>query len=221
MQRWPAAARIGTLAVVAGGLIWVNLEFSGFWKDNLTLYRHGADVAPDNPRAIIQLAEELVLEQQPAEAVPLFQKALLEHNWYDSYESIGYCYLMMREFAQAEGYLYRAISLESTNHVARSYLAEVEWRLGHLQEAETQARQALQLRKAITPKNSNYHALLGGILADEGDFTGARAEYQAEFHEYPSGGAQKALADLEDRVKLPPHGPPQGAPHGAGGSGAQ
>ncbi len=200
MERWPAAARAAALGVVVAGLAYTTMVFSGYWRDNLTLYRHAVDIAPDNPMATSHLADELIVQMQPLEALPIFQKALLDHDWYPAYEGIGYCYMMSAEYDRAEGYLYRAVTLEPGNYVARSYLAESEWHLGHLKEAETEIRQALQDRRRATPKTADFHGMLGTILEDEGDLPGAHAEYETQLREFPSDRAEQALQELEQKM---------------------
>ncbi len=76
--------------------------------------------------------------------------------------------MMSAEYDQTR-HSYRAVTLEPGNYVARSYLAESEWHLGHLKEAETEIRQALQDRRRATPKTADFHGMLGTILEDEGD----------------------------------------------------
>jgi hypothetical protein len=203
-RMWPKFALGAACAAVAAGLAYVNLENSGVWADNVSLYAHAAEVAPESVIASEYLANELLTQQRFSDALPLFQKALLNERAIAEpiellYEPIGLCYIGLGQLEEAEGYLYRAISLKPTTHVARIYLAQVERRRGNLPEAETQARAAIRLRPGATPKLSGYHGELAQILELEGNLKGARAEYEAELREDPASvEARQRLQELDE-----------------------
>ncbi len=107
-------------------------------------------------------------------------------------------------FDEAEGYLYRAISLKPSTHIAHIYLAQIEERRGNLPAAEAQAREAIRLRVRVpTPKFCPpYHGELAQILELEGNLKGARDEYQAEIQEDPaSPEGQQRLLEVEVRIR--------------------
>ena len=202
---WPKAAVGAAFAAAAAGLAYVNLENSGVWADNVSLYGHAAEVAPASFVAVEYYANELLTQQRFSDALPLFQKVLLSGGAVAEpieslYEPIAVCYIGLGQLDEAEGYLYRAISLKPATHIAHIYLAQIEKRRGRLPEAEAQAREAIRLRPAPTPKLSAYHGELAQILALEGNLEGARAEYAAEVREDPASveGRQR-LRELEQR----------------------
>jgi protein O-mannosyl-transferase len=203
---WPKRVVAIALAVAAAGLAYVNLENSGVWVDNVSLLSHAVEVAPQSVVASEYLANELLTQQRFSDALPLFQRALLNQTGVNGpidslYEPIGLCYIGLGQLDDAEGYLYRAISLKPSTHVAHIYLAQIERRRGHLPEAEAQAREALRLRPAPTPQLSAYHGELAQILELEGNLKAARAEYEAEIREDPASvQGRQGLQELQERV---------------------
>lgn len=204
-RMWPKAALGVAFAAAAAGLAYVNLENSGVWADNVSLFGHATEVAPDSFVAAEYYANELLTQQRFSDALPLFQKVLLSERAVEEpidllYEPIAVCYIGLGQLDEAEGYLYRAISLKPATHIAHIYLAQIEKRRGHLPEAEAQAREAIRLRPAPTPKLSAYHGELAQILELEGNLKGARAEYEAEVREDPASveGRQR-LQEFDER----------------------
>lgn len=210
MAKWPALVRLALLGAVVVWLAGVNVLSSGYWADNTTLYTHTLDVAPSDPVALQYMADVWMGQQRYSEALPILKKGLLIASSAQQFERVGYCYVMMGDDNSAEGYLYRAISLDPQSHLARSYLADIERRRGNLKEAEAQIRLALQLRPHATPQLASYHATLGMILEAEGNLPGARGEYAAQLAENPeSADARERLRDIERR--LPASDGPNGA----------
>jgi tetratricopeptide (TPR) repeat protein len=206
-RMWLKAALAIAFAAAAAGLAYVNLENSGVWADNLSLFSHAVEVAPESIIAHEYLANELMTQQRFADALPEFQNALLSGAVVDEttnqllYEPIGLCYLGLGQLDEAEGYLYRAISLDPKVHFAHLYLSLIEERRGRLPEAEKQAREALRLRPGATPKLSTFHSELAQILEEEGNLQGARAEYEAELQEDPASvDGRQRLQDLDERI---------------------
>ena len=201
---WPMAAVGSVFAACAAGLAYVNVETSSIWADNLSLYGHAVELAPDSNIAAIYLANELLSQQRFTDALPLLQRVILNNRKKSEpmrvlFESMGLCYIGLGQFDEAEGYLYRAISLDPNTHVAHMYLAQIEKRRGRLPEAEAQAREAIRLRPQVTPKSSTYHGELGQILALEGNLKAARAEYEAELREDPaSADGRQKLQELDE-----------------------
>ncbi len=203
-----AMAAVGAVFVAAAaGLAYVNVESSSVWADNVSLFGHALEVEPEGLAATMRLANELLSQQRFTDALPLFQKALFNKDEIEGpglYESIGLCYIGLGQFDEAEGYLYRAISLDPNTHIAHMYLAQLEKRQGRLPEAEAQAREAIRLRPQVTPKLSTYHGELGRILELEGNLKGARAEYEAELREDPASvDGRQRLQELERALPVP------------------
>ena len=210
MSKWPVQARLAVLGAVVAWLAGINVLSSPFWADNTRLYTHALDVAPSDPVALQYMADVWMGEQRYAEALPILKKGLLIASSAQQFERVGYCYVMMGDDNSAEGYLYRAISLDPRSHLARSYLADIERRRGNLKEAETQIRLALQLRPHATPQLASYHAILGMILEAEGNLQGARGEYEALLAENPDAAeAEERLRNIEKQI------PASAGPNGA------
>jgi tetratricopeptide (TPR) repeat protein len=200
----------GVFVAAAVWLAYVNLQNSGVWTDDLSLFTHAVEVAPDNIMAREYLANALLRQQRYTDALPLFQEALLRGQPTDEatnqllYVPIAICYIGLGQSDQAEGFLYRAISLDPAAHVPHFYLALIEESRGRWSEAEAHAREALRLRPAATPELSAYHGELGRILENEGNPQAALAEYRAQVREDPaSAEARKHLEEIEQRAPVP------------------
>jgi tetratricopeptide (TPR) repeat protein len=185
----------------------VSLQNSGVWNDDISLFSHAVEVAPDSVIAHEYLANALIRQQRYIDALPLFQQALVNGQPTDEvtnqllYVPIAICYIGLGQFDLAEGYLYRAISLDAALHVPHFYLALIEEGRGHLPEAEAQAREALRLRPGATPELSAYHGQLGRILENEGNPQAALVEYRAQVREDPaSEEGLKHLRQMEERA---------------------
>ena len=208
---WPTAALGSVFVAAAAGLAYVTVETSGVWADNVTLFGHAVEVAPDSNIAADFLANELIAEQRFTDALPPLQRELLsDRKKAESipmlYEAIGLCYIGVGQLDEAEAYLYRAISLDPTQHIAHMYLAQVEKRRGRLPEAEAQAREALRLRPQVTPRLSAYHGELARILQLEGNLKGALAEYEAELREDPASvEGRQQLQEIEEQTSRGVH----------------
>lgn len=204
MSKWPALLQLAVLGGVVAWLAGVTVVASGYWSDNARLYAHSLEVAPSDPVALQYMADVWMGDQRFSDALLILKKGLLIASSAQQFERVAYCYVMLGDDESAEGYLYRAISLDPRSHLARSYLADIERRRGNLKEAEAQIRLALQLRPHATPQLASYHATLGMILEAEGNLPGARGEYAAQLQENPgSADAQERLHSVERRMPVP------------------
>lgn len=189
------------LAGAAGALAYVTLESSSVWSDNLSLYSHAVEVAPNSTIASEYLGNEMLVEQRYTDALPLFQKALQQDDRMSVYENVALCYLGLEDYAQATAFLWRAIGMHPSAYAPHFYLGEVEKRQGRLAQAEAEFREAIRLRPQASPLLADYHGKLAQVLAMEENWTGALAEYQAELAENPdSEEARDSLRDLQQRL---------------------
>ena len=201
--RWPAL-RLGLLAAASAALAYANVQSSGVWVNNLTLYTHAAEIAPDSILVAEYLGDELVNQQRFAEALPLLRKVLLADNRPSVYENIALCYMGLEDYQQANAFLWRAISVYPRAHAPHYYMAQLDLRQGKWSEAEAEAREALRLRPEPSPVLAKYHSPLAEALIKQQNWSGALAEYQAELRENPgSEEARTGLLDLQQRMPAP------------------
>jgi tetratricopeptide (TPR) repeat protein len=176
-----------------GGLAAVNLNVSRFWSDDISLYTHALESAPESAVTLRYLGAALLRQQRAADAVPYLAKALRgDSNDYYVHLNLAECHRGLGDLQEATVHLRAAISLNPGFPEAYMHLAGVAVLQHRLQEAEAAMRRALELRPVVTPTTTSYHYLLGTILEEKGDQPGALAEYQADLREDP--GSENALA---------------------------
>ena len=197
-QHLPAGSlRLAVAAVVCLFFAGVTLYSSRMWKDNLALYSRAIEVAPGNAMAQMYLGDELLKRNRPADALPWLKKALAAADEkYNVNVDIAWCYVLMGDDRQARPYLQDAIQNDPRRPLGYRELALLEWRQGHVEEAETQIRKALAVRHTTGPAWLQYHSLLATILERKGDLKGALEEYQAELREDP------ASEEVMNRVQM-------------------
>jgi protein O-mannosyl-transferase len=195
-----APLRAGVLLVLVGILALVNIQSSLYWNDNLSLYRHAAEVAPESAVAAQYLTAELVNQQQWADAVPILSNALLhDPGSAVTLFRIAICYVALGEVDKGISFFDEGIAREPNSPGAYHDLAMVEFSRDLLPQAEEHLRQALRLRTSNSPLFASYHSSLGRILEGEEKWSDALAEYQAELREDPS--SERALDGLERMQK--------------------
>ena len=188
------------LVPVAGLLAFQTVRASRPWKDNIELFRHTSQVAPESIIANEYLGGELLAQRRYADALPLLLKALNRFppprglELCSLNEQVGACHLGLGQLDQASSYYQAAIAAEPRVPSAYVSLAMIELRQGRLAEAEGHMRRALQLRPRASPPYERYHYYLGTVLEAKGDSGGALAEYEASLREAPDA------ADVLDRV---------------------
>lgn len=165
-----------------------------YWASNLLLYYRGVSVAPNNPIAANNLANEMVEREMYDEAIALYHKAL-EHDptyWRASY-NLGWVYYKLGRYEEAELNLVRSMELNRLDSDTFTRLALTQMKLGRFDEADSLLRQAI----AMSPKAAGYHYALGIILKQKGDTQGAISEFQAELANNPNQEAARAqMAEL-------------------------
>ncbi|MGI9104076.1 MAG: tetratricopeptide repeat protein [Terriglobales bacterium] len=142
-----------TLAVVMGFAI---VAQSIPWANDLVLYYHGMRVAPNNDLPRNKLAASLVQRGMYAEGIRLYRLVLAADPdyWYANYR-MGYAHYMSGNFAEAESYLARAVTLHATPDELY-YLGLSQSRLGKRDEAA----KALQAAVRLQPESQAYKEAL-------------------------------------------------------------
>lgn len=157
------AIAAGLVAICAGGLAYVTIQYRGYWSNGLTLYSHAIEAAPDSMLAAEYMAGELLTRQQFADALPLYQKIVLKDARVSIYENISNCYLGLQEFDRAIAFLEQAISVFPHDPAPHYYLAQVYMRQAKWKDAEAEAREAIRMQPYASPILAVYHGRLGDI----------------------------------------------------------
>jgi protein O-mannosyl-transferase len=186
--------------LISAGLAFGTILQSRPWRENITLFQRGIEIAPNNAIAYQCMGTSLLLKASVAEAIPFYQHALqLNPNMPESLYSLGRSYYELNMFPEAEIYLDRALHTGWHPAMAALYYGMSKYKQGDLNTAESALRFALQSRGPDDYRE--YHLGLGLVLKDKGDFAGALQEFQAEVRENPDPSkAIEQIADLRARI---------------------
>jgi tetratricopeptide (TPR) repeat protein len=101
-------------------------------------YALGTDSTPEPEQAdLYQQAEELIEDEEYAEAIPLLEQSIQEKGEYaDALNLLGYSNRMLGDKAKAMTYYTKALNLEPNHLGANEYLGELYLEMGDLPKAE-------------------------------------------------------------------------------------
>lgn len=126
---WIAVAIIGVLTFIS----WRDV---GVYRDAISMWTRGVEIAPDNYTARLGLAEGLSKGGRREEALPHYAKATeIRPRWPDAWMFLGGAQLVTRDLAGAEQSLTRALEFGPGNVQAMSDLASVLEQTGRLEPA--------------------------------------------------------------------------------------
>ena len=189
----PETLQYPIICLIAGGLAYGTVKEGEPWRENLTLFQRGIDIAPNNAIAYEGKGTSLLLKGSVAEAIPCYQRALeLNANMPESLYSLGRAYYELNMFPEAERYLERAANSGWHPAMSALYFGMAKYKQGDLNTAERALRFALDHRGPDDYRE--YHLGLGLVLKQKGDLEGALREFQAEARENPD--PSKALAEI-------------------------
>lgn len=188
----------GSIAVLA--LFFVGSYRQGFyWKDNLTLYRRGAAVAPHNLVAKLNLASELFKDRYYEDAFTVSEQAFkIDPNSRFALTDIAQASYYRGDYKAAEDYYLRAFSLGPPSVDQIYYLSLARIKEGRYREA------LLLLQQGISrwPGSPGYHAAMGQALAGLGAWEVARDEYKLELKLNPTNPeVRNKLAEAETHLR--------------------
>ena len=124
--RIPLAVALGVLAV---GFVPFTVSQEQQWKDDLSVFAIGHQIAPNNAPVARNLADArvraaLLLEEDGrcSEAIPVFEQANHEYpdDWY-ALAGLGYCYVQSNELVKAEQFLHRAADLSHDSGIVQQW----------------------------------------------------------------------------------------------------
>jgi tetratricopeptide (TPR) repeat protein len=145
------ALPVGLVAVLALVSVWKIESHLPVWKDRYVLFRHDAQLAPNNARlrknnggSYARLAVQLS-QSDPGRAMLYADSAITELkaalNKYDimatGHIHMGNMYIIKGQYPEAEQALKRALEIEGSNVFALSSLANVLFRQGKNAEAKS------------------------------------------------------------------------------------
>jgi protein O-mannosyl-transferase len=192
-QVQPEKLQYPLVFLLGSGLAYGTIIEGRPWRENLTLFERGIEIAPNNAIAYEGKGTSLLLKGSLAEAIPCYQRALeLNPNMPESLYSLGRAYYELNMFPEAETYLERAANTGWHPAMSALYFGMAKFKQGDLNTAERAIQFALQHRGPDDYRE--YHLGLGLVLKQKGDLEGALREFQAEARENPD--PSKALAEI-------------------------
>jgi tetratricopeptide (TPR) repeat protein len=190
---WPLLV-VGVLLVAATA---ENVVYQGVWKNDLTLFQRAVELTPNNDRALVNLGVNKLRAGEEQEGIALLQRALLLNpNNAFAWLDLGLFASSHNDLPAAALHFEKAVALEP-----RPYwwilLAQTQYRLGHIPEAEQAATQAA----AQNPAEEAAHLILGLVRLEQNNPAGAIREFNTELHFYPGElAAQQGLQTAQQRL---------------------
>ncbi|MFZ3342257.1 MAG: tetratricopeptide repeat protein [Terriglobales bacterium] len=190
--KWTVVALLAAVAFVATSTYQLQ------WANNILLYSDGIKSAPQNLIVKDNLANELSDLGDYESAIALYLSVLQQNpRFWSSNYNLGYTYYRLGRFAEAEGYLTRAIRIDNRDPDEFIFLARAQMQQGKLAQASQNADLALE--KA--PLSPGFHFVRAKILEARGLEKLAIAEYQAEVMYHPENAV--ARSELRRARSLP------------------
>jgi|Deesub1362A_J573_1020465.scaffolds.fasta_scaffold00013_77 Flp pilus assembly protein TadD len=142
----------------------------GYWKNNITLYRHALDVTEENYMAHSKLATVLLADGRLKEATVHFNEALrIKPDLLEAQYNLGNVLVAEGRFEEAVDSYYRALKIRPGFRMAHIALGKTLARLKRYKEA-----QAYLARVSGTePDSEKVQILMGNILLQYGNLDDA------------------------------------------------
>ena len=185
-------------AVSARQLLGQALAERQQWPHAIEQYRLVLSMNPTRTQRLdtqALLGMALVQAERYDEAVSLYRAYLTERPGdVDALSHLGLALLTTNNLDEGLGAFRRAVELDPGNGEMRRNLAAALFDRREIDEAAVHARQAIDLH----PGDATAHDLFGRILAVQGDFAGARAQFERALQIAPDDpDAREDLAKLQ------------------------
>jgi hypothetical protein len=197
----PALQAAAIVTIVAASA-WITIRDEGAFQSEEALAAHNTKIAPNNPAAIDDNIQMLILTERYAEAEPLLTRRIAAEPTIEAlYYGRAVCYTKLARWTDAKRDLEKVLEWEPNYPHAHLLLGMVESELLEYDAAEAEMRKAIAVRPHVSAQYSGYHETLAQLLERRGNLPGAIAEYENEFQENPDNqGAYERAAAL--RLKL-------------------
>lgn len=193
--RMPQRLVLAMLAILLP-LTYSSANASSYWKDNLMLFEHANQVAPQNLTARVNYAVELQMAGDKGKAMTMLGDMVKEHP--DSYLAnldLGRCLYEANLLPAAEHYLRIAQKLDPSQPDPYLQLGMIGIRVGRTSDSVELFQHASLLR----PEDPKYHFALAVAVAQGGDCVRARAEFSQALFLDP---ALKRAQEQKDKCKV-------------------
>lgn len=193
----------GTVIVASAALTWRQL---GYWRDNVSLYRHSLRVTGGNTFIYGNLGAALIQNHDPDEAIRTMREAIRFNPMFvDGHHNLGIALAEKGEWDAAIQEYRTALSLAPDNQKLHYNLGIALAEKGDLDAAAQKLRVALRIK----PDDLRAHYNLGRTLIRKGDLDAAIRELRVVLQTAPGdidahGDLGVALArkgDLEGAIQ--------------------
>ncbi len=181
---------------------------ASFWVGNYALFSRAHEVAPRNTTAASSLAAEMIARQEVDAAQVLLENAYRQNgNDYGIDYNLGRVEYAKHQYAKAEEYARKAISLVPNFSDGYISLGAIELRQGRTAEAQENLRRAVEVGPYSAPAHTSY----GVVLALKGDCVGASQQFESSLALNP-GDPVTQIQLLRCRAALGAGAPPATKP---------
>ncbi len=143
LPKWVLPICSTTILLLLASLTWIQL---GYWKNDLTLYRHAVDVDEDNWIAQNTLGALLGTKGRFDEAIPHLMQSIRRNPAYaDPYFNLGVAYYRKGDRQEAVRYYRESLRIEPGNTSRRLVFAKVLDEMGRHEEAMAEYQKVLQV----------------------------------------------------------------------------
>jgi tetratricopeptide (TPR) repeat protein len=193
--RLPASRRhlqLAALAIVASIYAYGTARHQIYWASDLMLYGRAYKIAPHNNLICNDLATALMDAGNSADAIVLYSRVLSRQPgfWLSNY-NLGYTYYKIGRFKDAETFLRRAITINSTDSDEFLYLGLSVWRQGRTDEAVQDVQRAIEIR----PSAPGYHFVSAMLHRDQNNIPAAESELKLELQYHPESTTARQQLD--------------------------
>jgi tetratricopeptide (TPR) repeat protein len=149
-----ARRRFGRQVLIAGGCaVLLALTFASriqasYWRDDIALFGHAAEVDPDNAFAHNSIGIALRRQGRPLEAIARFERALstgYSSHTVDALTQMGLTFFDLGMLDMAAGCFQRGLAITSDDPKLRFNLSEVFFRQGKIDDAVREMEEAARL----------------------------------------------------------------------------
>jgi len=177
----PAAVILPAIAVVAVlGMVTDNQV--SYWRDSLTLCRHGLAVTENNYVMENNLGEALTQQKQMEEALEHFREALrMRPDNFRTYNNIGTTLKYLGKVPEGLPYLEQAAAMCPKSAEVHANLGSAYYDLKRLDEAAEQ----FQISVRENPYYADAYNALGAVLSEQGKIDEAIRNFQAAINLKP------------------------------------
>ncbi|MBZ5511059.1 MAG: tetratricopeptide repeat protein [Acidobacteriia bacterium] len=165
-----------------------------YWMNDLILYAHAVNAAPENVVAINHLANEFYKRHRPEDALALYRESLqIKPDDWATHFAVGITMYGLGRFPEAQKELETAVPLLPNNADEYYYLGLAHLEQGNYAQAEPYFRKAIEMFGA----KPGFHYALATSLEKQGKLKAAREELREEWKINPEPQVKQDLERVE------------------------